>query len=40
MGGKHFDALQVGVRVLWEMKTHQFDTYNNLVQNQVMEEEK
>jgi hypothetical protein len=23
VGGKRFDALQVGVRVLWEIKTHQ-----------------
>ncbi|KFE58276.1 hypothetical protein DB31_6738 [Hyalangium minutum] len=32
MGGIRFDALQVGVRVLWEIKTHQFDTYNSFVQ--------
>ena len=24
VGGERFDALQVGVRVLWEIKTHQF----------------
>jgi hypothetical protein len=27
VAGMSFDALQVGVRVLWEIKTHQFDTY-------------
>jgi hypothetical protein len=32
VGGVRFDALQVGVRVLWEIKTHQFDTYNSFVQ--------
>jgi hypothetical protein len=25
--GKRFDALQAGVRVLWEIKTDRFDTY-------------
>jgi hypothetical protein len=31
--GVRFDALQVGVRVLWEIKTHRFDTYNAYVRN-------
>jgi hypothetical protein len=37
--GVSFDALQVGVRVLWEIKTHQFDTYNAFVQRQEIEKE-
>ncbi|HLL02420.1 MAG TPA: DUF6310 domain-containing protein [Myxococcaceae bacterium] len=36
VGGKRFDALQVGVRVLWEIKTHQFDTYSLFLRNQVL----
>ncbi len=32
VGGIRFDALQVGVRVLWEIKTHQFDKYNAFIQ--------
>jgi len=35
VGGKRFDALQVGVRVLWEIKTHEFDTYSLFLRNQV-----
>ncbi|XXF81670.1 DUF6310 domain-containing protein [Myxococcaceae bacterium GXIMD 01537] len=37
--GKHFDALQVGVRVLWEIKTDQFDTYSDFLQEQVVKEQ-
>jgi hypothetical protein len=37
--GKHFDALQVGVRVLWEIKTDQFDTYSDFLQEQVVEDQ-
>jgi hypothetical protein len=37
--GKHFDALQVGVRVLWEIKTDQFDTYSLFLRNQVLNEQ-
>ena len=37
--GVSFDALQVGVPVLWEIKTHQFDTYNAFVQKQEVEKE-
>lgn len=33
--GKYFDALQVGVRVLWEIKTDQFDSYSLFLRNQV-----
>ncbi|MFP2960622.1 DUF6310 domain-containing protein [Myxococcus sp. 1LA] len=33
--GKRFDALQVGARVLWEIKTDQFDTYSLFLRNQV-----
>jgi hypothetical protein len=36
VGGVCFDALQVGVRVLWEMKTDQFDTYNAFLRGQVV----
>ncbi|WP_368668967.1 DUF6310 domain-containing protein [Corallococcus sp. CA053C] len=36
VGGKHFDALQIGVRVLWEIKTDQFDTYSDFLQKQVV----
>ncbi len=36
IGGKRFDALQVGVRVLWEIKTHQFDTYNAFIRRQTI----
>ncbi|WP_224369343.1 DUF6310 domain-containing protein [Hyalangium versicolor] len=37
VNGKRFDALQVGVRVLWEIKTDQFDTYSEFLQEQVGE---
>ena len=39
MGGVSFDALQVGVRVLWEIKTHQFDTYSDFIQDKEIEKE-
>ncbi|WP_414640905.1 DUF6310 domain-containing protein [Archangium sp.] len=39
VGGVSFDALQVGVRVLWEIKTHRFDTYPDFVQGQEIEKE-
>jgi hypothetical protein len=39
VGGERFDALQVGVRVLWEIKTHRFDTYNAFIQDQEIEKE-
>ncbi|WP_373371249.1 DUF6310 domain-containing protein [Stigmatella ashevillensis] len=39
VGGKRFDALQVGVRVLWEIKTHRFDTYNAFIQRMTILEE-
>ncbi|RYZ15667.1 MAG: hypothetical protein EOO70_06290 [Myxococcaceae bacterium] len=39
VGGVRFDALQVGVRVLWEIKTHQFDSYNAFIQGQEIEDE-
>jgi len=38
-GGVSFDALQAGVRVLWEIKTHQFDTYNAFVRRQEIDKE-
>jgi hypothetical protein len=34
--GKRFDALQVGVRVLWEIKTHQFDTYPDFIRERTI----
>ena len=39
VAGKHFDAMQVGVRVLWEMKTDQFDTYSLFLRNQVADDQ-
>ena len=39
VGGERFDALQVGVRVLWEIKTHQFDTYPDFIQEREIEKE-
>ncbi|NVJ26729.1 hypothetical protein HUW62_36475 [Myxococcus sp. AM011] len=39
VGGKLFDALQVGVRVLWEIKTDQFDTYNAFLKGQVVKDQ-
>ena len=39
VGGKRFDALQVGVRVLWEIKTHQFETYSKFLRNQVLNDQ-
>ena len=33
VGGVSFDALQVGVRVLWEIKTHRFDAYPDFIQD-------
>ncbi|WP_375757111.1 DUF6310 domain-containing protein [Corallococcus exercitus] len=39
VGGVRFDALQVGARVLWEIKTHQFDTYSVFLQGQVVKEQ-
>jgi hypothetical protein len=37
--GKRFDALQVGVRVLWEIKTDQFDTYSAFLREQVVRDQ-
>ncbi|WP_163781984.1 DUF6310 domain-containing protein [Myxococcus vastator] len=39
VGGKRFDALQVGARVLWEIKTNQFDTYSDFLQERVIEDQ-
>jgi hypothetical protein len=39
VGGELFDALQIGVRVLWEIKTHQFDTYNDYIRGREIEKE-
>ncbi|WP_434382871.1 DUF6310 domain-containing protein [Melittangium boletus] len=37
--GVSFDALQVGVRVLWEIKTHRFDTYPEYIRKQEIDKE-
>ena len=37
--GVSFDALQVGARVLWEIKTHQFDTYPDFIQDKEIDKE-
>ncbi|NVI98917.1 hypothetical protein HV824_12420 [Myxococcus sp. AM009] len=39
VGGVRFDALQVGRRVLWEIKTHRFDLYNDFIQDQEIKRE-
>jgi hypothetical protein len=39
VGGERFDALQVGVRVLWEIKTHRFDTYPAFIRGREIEKE-
>jgi len=39
VGGIRFDALQVGVRVLWEIKTHQFDKYDAFVRRMEIQKE-
>jgi hypothetical protein len=39
MGGARFDALQVGVRRLWEIKTHKFDTYPPFIRRREIEKE-
>jgi len=39
VGGVSFDALQVGVRVLWEIKTHRFDAYPDFVQDKEIKKE-
>jgi hypothetical protein len=39
VNGKRFDALQVGVRVLWEIKTHRFDTYPDFIRRQTILEQ-
>jgi hypothetical protein len=39
VGGERFDALQAGVRVLWEIKTHRFDTYPDFIRRREIEKE-
>ncbi|MFY2557344.1 DUF6310 domain-containing protein [Corallococcus terminator] len=39
VGGVLFDALQVGARVLWEIKTHRFDTYSDFIRDHEIETE-
>jgi hypothetical protein len=37
--GRDFDALQVGVRVLWEIKVEKFDEYSDFLKNITVEKE-
>ncbi len=37
VSGKHFDALQLRERVLWEVKTDNFDTYSTFLRRQVID---
>jgi len=37
VNGKRFDALQVGKRVLWEIKTDRFDTYSPFLREQAID---
>ncbi|HLL02271.1 MAG TPA: DUF6310 domain-containing protein [Myxococcaceae bacterium] len=39
VNGKRFDALQVGALVLWEIKTHRFDTYPDFIRQQTILEQ-
>ncbi|HYO66359.1 MAG TPA: DUF6310 domain-containing protein [Archangium sp.] len=39
VGGKSFDALQVGVRVLWEIKVEYFDGYSDFLKKITVEKE-
>ncbi|WIG94889.1 DUF6310 domain-containing protein [Myxococcus sp. SDU36] len=39
VGGVRFDALQVGARVLWEIKTHRFDAYSDFIRDREVEKE-
>ncbi|WP_342742360.1 DUF6310 domain-containing protein [Stigmatella aurantiaca] len=39
VNGKHFDALQLRARVLWEVKTDNFDTYSIYLQRTVPEQQ-
>ena len=39
VAGKHFDALQVGVPVLWEIKTDQYDTFSLFLQKKVLNDQ-
>lgn len=36
INGKHFDALQLATRTLWEVKTDSFDTYTDDLQDIVI----
>ncbi|GHG98620.1 DUF6310 domain-containing protein [Comamonas sp. JC664] len=39
VNGKRFDALQVGARVLWEIKLYQFETYSDFLRVRVVEDQ-
>ncbi|AFE06602.1 hypothetical protein COCOR_05824 [Corallococcus coralloides DSM 2259] len=39
VNGKNFDALQLATRVLWEVKTDNFDTFSEFLQGQVIRDQ-
>lgn len=39
VGSVRFDALQMGVRMLWEIKTNKFDTYAAFIRRREIEKE-
>ncbi|RKG70239.1 hypothetical protein D7V80_05795 [Corallococcus sp. CA054B] len=39
VNGKNFDALQLTTRVLWEVKTDNFDTFSDFLQGQVIRDQ-
>lgn len=39
VNGKHFDALQPAARVLWEVKTDNFDTYTPALRKIVIDKQ-
>jgi hypothetical protein len=39
VNGKHFDALVLATRTLWEVKTDDFDTYSDFLQGQVIRDQ-
>ncbi len=39
VNGKHFDALQLATRTLWEVKTDNFDTYSDFLKGRVIRDQ-
>jgi hypothetical protein len=39
VNGKNFDALQLATRTLWEVKTDNFDTFSDFLQDQVIRDQ-